>query len=214
MRALTTLLLLPLFLTVAAAQTALGQVEKRSLQKQQPVARLIVSVKGSNVAPSARTELPANNSLELASNSLESPTLGSIAFDDAVETERRAFNVTNEARLKNGLTALTWDPLLCRMAREHSEKMARRGFFSHHTPEGFGLKERARAAGVQHFKVLGENIAYNEGFEDPGAFAVERWLTSSQHRANILSREFSASAVGTYVGADGRIYFTQVFILR
>ena len=212
MRALTTLLLLPLFLTVAAVQTALGQGEKRSLQKQQPVARLIVSVKGS--APSARNELPVTNSLELASSSLESPAVGSITFDDAVDTERRAFNVTNEARLKNGLTALTWDPLLCRMAREHSEKMARRGFFSHQTPEGYGLKERARAAGVQRFKVLGENIAYNEGFDDPAAFAVERWLTSSQHRANILSREFSASAVGTYVGADGRIYFTQVFILR
>lgn len=197
MRLLTTLLLLPLFLTVAAAQTA----------QQQPVARLIVSVKGSDLSPSARNELPAGNTLE-------SPASGSIAFDDAVEAERRAFNVTNEVRLKNGLTALTWDPLLCRMAREHSEKMARRGFFSHQTPEGFGLKERARAAGVQHFKVLGENIAYNQGFEDPGAFAVERWLTSSQHRANILSREFSASAVGTYVGSDGRVYFTQVFILR
>ena len=197
-RVLLSTLFLPVFLTVAAAQT--------TPQKQQPVARLIVSFKDS---PSPRNQLSAADA-----TTVEAGTAASIAFDDAVEAERRAFNVTNEARVKNGLTALTWDPLLCRMAREHSEKMARRGFFSHHTPEGFGLKERARAAGVQRYKILGENIAYNQGFEDPGAFAVERWLTSSQHRANILSQEFSASAVGTYLGADGRVYFTQVFILR
>jgi uncharacterized protein YkwD len=128
--------------------------------------------------------------------------------------ERRAFEKTNLARVQNGLSPLVWDADLYRMARIHSEKMARDGYFSHITPEGMRLRDRARAAGILHFSVLGENIAYNQGYEDPGAFAVEKWMSSPGHRANILSPEFRASAIGTFVSADGSVFLTQVFITR
>jgi len=136
------------------------------------------------------------------------------SFDDANAVERRAFEQTNVARAENGLQPLAWDPELCRMAREHSEKMATLGYFSHETPEGLQLKERARENGILHFRVIGENIAYNQGYNDPGGFAVERWLTSSGHRANMLYPGFQASAIGSYVAADGSTYLTQVFIAR
>ncbi|MGH9907783.1 MAG: CAP domain-containing protein [Pyrinomonadaceae bacterium] len=139
---------------------------------------------------------------------------GSPTFEEATETERRAFEVTNKMRVKNGLTQLSWDPVLCRMARRHSEDMARLGFFSHLTPEGLRLRDRARAVGIERYRVLGENIAYNQGHDDPGAFAVERWMVSSGHRANILSREFRGAAIGSFVGADGTVYLSQIFILR
>jgi uncharacterized protein YkwD len=100
------------------------------------------------------------------------------------------------------------------MARTHSEKMARLSFFSHQTPEGMRLRDRARAAGILHFKLLGENIAYNQGYVDPGAYAVGRWMISPGHRANILSDEFEASAIGVFVAADGAVYLTQAFIAR
>ncbi|HEX4900847.1 MAG TPA: hypothetical protein VFV61_09965, partial [Pyrinomonadaceae bacterium] len=61
---------------------------------------------------------------------------------------------------------------------------------------------------------IAENIAYNQGFEDPGAFAVERWTISEGHRANLLSTEFRASAVGSFVASDGTVFLTQLFILR
>jgi uncharacterized protein YkwD len=76
------------------------------------------------------------------------------------------------------------------------------------------LKERARSNGILHFRVIGENIAYNKGYDDPGGFAVERWMISSGHRANILYSGFQASAIGSYVAADGSVYLTQVFITR
>ena len=196
-------LLLPALLGVASAQTV----------QQQPVARLITGSDDTSTKPArARFSVNANTPASVEAEVVN--TAGSISIDQAFENERRAFNLTNEARVKNGLAPLAWDSELCRMARIHSENMARRNFFSHQTPEGLGLKQRARSAGILHFKVLGENIAYNQGFEDPGAFAVERWLTSSQHRANILSQEFRASAVGTFVAEDGRVYLTQVFIWR
>jgi uncharacterized protein YkwD len=136
------------------------------------------------------------------------------SLDEATIVERRAFEKTNAARTESGLAALVWDAELCRMAREHSEIMARVGFFAHETPAGLQLKDRAHAAGIAHFRVIGENIAYNKGYDDPGSFAVERWLTSAGHRANILYVGFQASGIGSYVASDGTVYLTQVFIAR
>ena len=101
-----------------------------------------------------------------------------------------------------------------RMARIHSESMSRQGYFSHVTPEGLRLRDRAKVVGILHYVVLGENIAYNQGYDDPGAFAVERWMASEKHRANILSPEYKAMAIGSFVAPDGSIYLTQTFITR
>jgi uncharacterized protein YkwD len=100
------------------------------------------------------------------------------------------------------------------MARHHSEKMSREGYFSHTTPDGKRLRDRARLVGIVQFRVVAENIAYNQGYEDPGAFAVERWMLSPKHRANILSPEFRAMATGSFVAADGSVFLTQTFITR
>ena len=73
------------------------------------------------------------------------------------DIEKRAFEQTNLMRVKNGLPAFTWDADICRMARIHSESMSRNRYFSHVTPEGLRLRDRARAAGILQFSVLGEN---------------------------------------------------------
>lgn len=164
--------------------------------KSQPVARLITRF---NPTTTTATAAAAN----------ASPTLA-----EATDIERRAFEQTNLMRVKNGLPALAWDAAVCRMARVHSEEMSRLNYFAHTTPDGQHLRDRARAAGIITFTVLGENIAYNQGYEDPGAFAVERWMASAKHRENILSPEFRAMAVGTYVAPDGSVYLTQTFITR
>ena len=132
----------------------------------------------------------------------------------ATEIEKRAFELTNAAREGYGLMPLAWDPELYVMARMHSESMGRLGFFSHETPEGLRMTDRARALGISHFRMLGENIAYNQGFEDPGGFAVEEWLLSPGHRANILRTEFRQSAIGVFIATDGTVYLTQEFITR
>jgi uncharacterized protein YkwD len=130
------------------------------------------------------------------------------------DIERRAFDQTNAVRIKNGLAPFAWDADVCRMARTHSESMSRLSYFSHVTPDGLRLRDRARLAGILQFAVLGENIAYNQGYDDPGAFAVERWMESPKHRANILSPEFRAMAIGSFVAPDGSVYLTQTFITR
>jgi uncharacterized protein YkwD len=156
----------------------------------------------------------AVSALEVTSPAPVGASLVSPAIEDATLIERRAFEKTNEERVKVGLAPLAWDADLCRMARLHSESMARLNFFAHETPEGLQLKERAKSMGILHFRVIAENIAYNKGYEDPGAFAVERWMISAGHRANILYVGFQSSAIGSYVSSDGSVYLTQVFINR
>jgi uncharacterized protein YkwD len=202
-----TFALLPLA-SLALCQSTLAQ----NLQPR-PVARLI-----SDPVADARLARPrrvrSEESTSVTQVAAEAATTNSPSLSDATTIERRAFEQTNVARVENGLTPLAWDAELCRMARAHSERMALHGFFSHETPEGLQLKERARASGILHFRVIGENIAYNKGYDDPGGFAVERWMTSSGHRANMLYGGFQASAIGSYVSADGSTYLTQVFITR
>jgi uncharacterized protein YkwD len=194
-----------LLVSLGLFQSALAQ----NIQPR-PVARLIYEP----LADARNSRPRLVTSRESSAGTRKSLTTNSPALEDANPVERRAFEQTNVARAKNGLTALVWDRELCRMAREHSEQMASLGYFAHETPEGLQLKERARANGILHFRVIGENIAYNKGYDDPGGFAVERWLTSSGHRTNMLYPGFQASAIGSYVAADGSTYLTQVFIAR
>ena len=178
-----------LFGSLAFCSVALGLEAK-----VQPVARLVTRF-------TPTTAATVNTSV--------SPSLA-----EAGDIERRAFEQTNLVRVQNGLQPLEWDADVCRMARTHSESMSRLNYFSHVTPDGLRLRDRARAVGILTFTVLGENIAYNQGYEDPGAFAVERWMASPKHRANILSKEFRAMAIGTYVAPDGSVFLTQTFITR
>jgi uncharacterized protein YkwD len=192
-----------LLASLGVCQTALAQ------DLQRPVARLLASsVADTGFSRPRRVSSPVNSSTPAKAAVADAP-----AFE-ANAIELRAFEQTNAARAENGLPLLVWDAELCRMARVHSEQMALQGYFSHETPDGLHLKERAREGGILHFRVIGENIAYNKGYDDPGGFAVERWLSSSGHRANMLYAGFQASAIGSYVAADGSTYLTQVFIAR
>jgi len=191
-------------LALACSVVAVSQRDAIAQDKQssRPVARLITD-NPSYTRPRRTNETPEPVSVAAAGPSLE----------QANPIERRAFEQTNAERAKNGLPALKWDPDLCRMARSQSERMAKQGYLSH-TLDGLRLRDRARAVGIAHYTVLGENIAYNFGYEDPGGFAVERWMLSPGHRANILEVGFRQMAVGTFVATDGSVFLTQTFITR
>jgi uncharacterized protein YkwD len=127
--------------------------------------------------------------------------------------ERQAFDLVNSQRAKNGLPPLVWDGELCRVARLHSENMGRHNFFEHEGPDGTDLLDRVTARNIM-WKSLGENIAYNQGHNDPVGLAVNQWMQSPKHRANILRRNFTHTALGVARTSDGRVYLTQVFITR
>lgn len=136
------------------------------------------------------------------------------AVASATSSERRVFELINEERRARGRRPLAWDGELTRMARYHSQNMARQDFFSHVDRDGLDMSGRAQLLGVKGWRALAENVAYNQGYDDPESFAVERWMISHKHRDNILNGEFTHAGLGVARASDGRVYFTQVFVKR
>ena len=175
---------------------------------ERPVARML--------STSSRPEIPSQVRARLVARGA-TPTATSYAASAAVAAtgdERRAFELINAERQKRGLRPLILDGSLTRVARYHSDNMAREGFFNHMDRDGLDISGRAQVLGLRGWRTLGENIAYNQGYTDPTAFAVERWMISSKHRENILSDEYTHAGLGIARSADGRVFFTQVFMRR
>lgn len=183
----------------ATASVGLGQTPAA-----RPIARLISASQPVRVVVPERARMVTATDLARAANEPVPVT--------ATSLERRAFELINAERIANGEEPLAWDEDLHRVAQQHSENMARLNFFDHVDPEGRDMV--ARAKGVKGWSALGENIAYNLGYDDPAAFAVERWMLSIKHRRNILNAGFTRSGLGVARAADGSVFFTQVFMTR
>lgn len=130
------------------------------------------------------------------------------------DLEKSAFELLNAQRAKNNLGSLRWSDEVAKIARIHSENMARHKFFNHRGIDGLMVDQRADLFGIRKWRAIGENIAFNQGYENPVEFAVERWMLSPTHRENILNSRWQESAVGVAIANDGAIFFTQVFLLR
>lgn len=131
-----------------------------------------------------------------------------------LDLEKTAFALINARRAEDGLELLAWSDDVAKIARLHSENMVRYNFFSHRGQDGKMVNDRADALGVTKWTAMGENIAYNRGFKDPIATAVEKWMLSEGHRENLLNSRWKESAIGIAVTDDGTFYFTQVFMVR
>lgn len=128
--------------------------------------------------------------------------------------EKQGFELINQKRIKTGLEPLVWNNDCAKIARIHSENMASHKFFSHAGLDGTMVNNRADAIGLSKWRAIGENIAFNRGYEHPLEAAVEGWFNSESHRENILDNRWKESAVGIAVAPDESYYFTQVFLLR
>ncbi len=134
------------------------------------------------------------------------PTKLVFTLDDLNANEQQLLDLTNQARANSGLPMLRMDPRLCRAARLHSANMARLNSMSH-TLEGKSHQHRTMEAGYPSGMVA-ENICYSQG--NPQA-AINTWLNSSGHRANMLSNQYSDLGVGIGYSSNGQPYYTQVF---
>lgn len=126
--------------------------------------------------------------------------------------ERDAFQLINSERSLAGLSTLKWSDKIAEVARLHSNNMAERDFFSHKGLDGRMVDERAERLNMGPWTAIGENIAFMKGYQNPVQVAVEKWLQSPGHKKNLLSDQWTETAIGLAVTADGKYYFTQVFI--
>lgn len=119
--------------------------------------------------------------------------------------EQQIFDLTNVIRNRFGLSALTYDEEVSKVALAHSKDMFDNQYFSHYAEDGTGLKERL-AAGDVHYLSAGENIAAQ--YTD-GPAAMEGWLNSEGHREALLFEEYTHLGIGVH-----RLYYTQNFLMK
>lgn len=119
--------------------------------------------------------------------------------------ELEVVRLVNAERVRYGLSALTADAELSRVARYKSRDMREKGYFSHESPTYGTPFQMMKSFGIT-YRAAGENIAY--GYATP-AKVVAAWMNSEGHRANILNASYTRLGVG-YV-ADGH-YWTQMFV--
>lgn len=123
------------------------------------------------------------------------------------EYEKEVVRLVNAERGKNGLSPLTYDWELSRVARYKSQDMRDNNYFSHTSPTYGSPFQMMKSFGIS-YRTAGENIA--RGYKTPES-VVNGWMNSSGHRANILNSSFTRIGVG-YV-KDGH-YWTQMFISK
>lgn len=119
-------------------------------------------------------------------------------------------DLANNDREDINIKTLTVNPLLTLAAQKKADDMAKKGYFSHTSPDGLTPWHWFQEAGYV-FKYAGENLAIN--FSDSGN--VEKaWMNSLKHRENILNANFTeigiAMAKGVYQGRE-TIFVVQMF---
>jgi uncharacterized protein YkwD len=123
---------------------------------------------------------------------------GTIAAANALENAVLA--ELNGIRRAHGLAPLRLAPALGAAADFHSRTMGRYGYFGHQSRDGSDFGKRVKrfygAAGYGAWSV-GENLLWSSGSVD-AAKALQLWMNSPGHRANILTprwREIGVSIV-------------------
>jgi uncharacterized protein YkwD len=105
---------------------------------------------------------------------------------------------------------LRWNQNLGQAALAHSDDMVSKRYFNHRARDGSGAGERALRAGYL-WRKIGENIASGQ---ESSQEAVQGWLTSPGHCANLMNPDFTEMGAAYALGSDRRhgiIYWTQVF---
>jgi uncharacterized protein YkwD len=129
------------------------------------------------------------------------------------DQETEILGLVNKERARGGLPPLKFSPRLAVIARGHSYDMAMRHYLAHNSPDGVAPADRISGAGIG-YRVVGENI-YMDDYPDSAGVplrAINGWLKSPDHLANIISGKFTETGVGVAQSADGTTYVTQDFV--
>ena len=125
---------------------------------------------------------------------------------DTATIEASVFQQINQYRASKRLPALTRNSTIDNQAKIHSQNMASgKVAFGHD-----GFSARVKATGIAYSGVA-ENVAYNRGSKDPATTAVQGWLKSSGHLANIQGN-YNLTGIGVASNSKGEVYFTQIFL--
>ena len=149
----------------------------------------------------------SNNSS--SSNTNTGGNTSTTATSGLTSDELEVLNLINAKRTANGLSALKIDNELQKVARLKAQDMVNKNYFSHTSPTYGSPFDMMKSFGIS-YKTAGENIAGHSS----NSGAVEAWMNSSGHRANILNSSYNYTGIGVVKSPTyGKVY-VQMFIGR
>ena len=123
------------------------------------------------------------------------------------EDEKEVFDLINEQRTKNGLSALKIDDQVTNVARIKAKDLVDNNYFAHESPTYGTPFQMLKNFGIS-YKTAGENIAGNSSNQK----AVEAWMNSEGHRANILNGNYNYTGIGVVNSSKYGKMYVQMFI--
>jgi uncharacterized protein YkwD len=160
--------------------------------------------------------------LALPATALSAPSHSKVALSSL---ESGVLQQLNQIRTERHLVPLTLSTPLTLASKQHSMEMAEDGYFDHTSHDGTAFWRRIGhwypESSFQYWSV-GENLLWSSPGVDASR-ALDMWMKSPEHRANILSpnwREIGVSAVhvtaapGAYDGRPVTIITTDFGVRR
>lgn len=123
--------------------------------------------------------------------------------------EQYILEQVNVERAKVGLRPLQIDMRIVETARAKSRDMINNNYFGHTSPTMGSPFDQLRAAGIS-YRYAGENIAG----AGTAQRAMQMWMESPGHRANILKAEYTHIGIGVVNGGPYGKMLTQHFIQK
>ncbi len=113
---------------------------------------------------------------------------------------KAAFNLVNEYRVANGVSALKWNDQFFKAAKQRAAECTIS--FSHTRPNGLNPPSVDKS-----IRITGENLAM--GYGTPIKF-FNAMKNSSGHNANLLKSSYKLGAIAVYK-FDGYIFWAELF---
>lgn len=134
----------------------------------------------------------------------------------ATAIEQRFVDLTNAERWDRDLRVLAPNALLTAIARAHSREMAEMNYFDHVSPTpGQATPLDRYLTSLERrptWVYVGENLVYCSVTDaDLGHSSL---MNSPKHRDNILNPRFEQIGVGAYMGVDGKMWVTEMFLAQ
>lgn len=121
--------------------------------------------------------------------------------------EKEVFDLINKQRTNNGLQALKIDNEVQKVARIKAQDMVDNNYFAHESPT-YGTPFQMLKSFKISYKTAGENIAANSS----NSGAVNAWMNSSGHKANILNSSYNYTGIGVVSSKKYGKMYVQMFI--
>jgi uncharacterized protein YkwD len=115
----------------------------------------------------------------------------------------------NALRVSHGVEPLSVSPALFGSATLHCEQMVEGGYFGHADPGGSSFASRVEGfypVGAHQYYSVGENLLWTLR-PMSGQEMVTRWMTSPEHRANLLNPAWRQVAVAVLSVPSAPGYF-------